>query len=178
MKTKLFFMLFSFAIAFTLFAQEEGKSSDETKTFEVITKDVTGFHMMYYEFKGPYEESFNDYMGLIEYMANNNIEMGPHAVGLYYDNPEEVAPEELRSEVGFMAAGEAESGEKYKYKKIDDFKAVAVKYYSMDDIQSAYNALGKYIEENGLIPIGFAIEVYYSDDPAKVDAEILMPIKE
>ena len=177
MKTKHLFLIICAMIALNLSAQDGGQSRDKQKAFEVKVKEVDGFHMVYYEFKGPYDQAFGEFMALMEYLANNNIEMGPNALGIFYDDPEETAAEELKSDVGFMVKGPAPSGERFKYKKVDGFKAVSVKYYSMADIQKAYEVLGKYIVESDLVPTGPAYEIYYSNDPNVVDTEILMPVE-
>lgn len=170
-------MLMSCFLITSILAQDKAACPDKEKSFEIEVKDVEGFYMVYYEFKGPYEEAFDEFMSLIEYLANNEIEMGPNALGIFYDDPEVVAPEDLRSEVGFMVTGEVPSNEKYKYKKIENFKAVATKYYSLEDIKDAYQAVGEYLQENELVPGEYSFEIYYSEDPVKVDTEILMPIK-
>ncbi|MBN1180948.1 MAG: GyrI-like domain-containing protein [Bacteroidales bacterium] len=173
MRTKHLLLSICAMIALSLAAQDGGKQ----KAFEAKVREVDGFHMVYYEFKGPYDQAFGEFMSLMEYLASNNIEMGPNALGIFYDDPQDVAPENLRSDVGFMVKSPAPSGEKFKYKKVEGFKAVSVKYYSMEDIQKAYESLGEYLVQSDLTPKGPAYEIYYSSDPNVVDTEILMPVE-
>lgn len=159
----------------TAFNQTE--NTKEMKDFEIEIRKVDEIHMVYYEHIGPYMESFNDFGKFMAYMQQNNMPMGSHALGVFYDDPKEVPEPELRSEAGHMVTVPVKTSNGYKYKKIKGGKAVSIRYKAMDEIIPAYDTIAKYIENKGYETRDYSIEIYYSNDPNVVDAEILMYIK-
>ncbi len=143
---------------------------------EITIKDVEGFHFLYYEITGPYEIAWSGFPKLMVYLQENQIDFGPYAAGIYLDDPMEVAAEECRSEVGFMIKAPFDATGDFKYKKIDDFKAVSSNYTSYDQIEGRYEAIMKYMDENKLEFAGPPIEIHKGDGK-NVDADIMVPIK-
>ena len=171
---KRFFLLIMilFAISFTI----QGETSEK---FPVTKKNVDGFHFVYYEFTGPYQKAFEQFGAFMAYLKMSGIETGPYSVGIYLDNPQMTPPEKLGSELGFMVKKEVKTSGIYKYKKVDGFKAISTRYGSMNDIQGAWDALGKYLMENGLIPAGPGYEFYKTGkDPSVISAECFFPVME
>ncbi len=178
MRTHLIFVLMLSGVMLTNMAQEKPSCAEKTKnSFEVTVKTIDDIHMIYYKFKGPYMNSFNDFGKLMEYVQANNVPVAQNTLGVYYDDPEQVPEDQLRSEVGYILTDKTEETGNYKYKKIDGCKALSVWYYSMDEIMPAYEAIGKYAEENDVEIEGYSIEIYHGFDPEEIKAEILMPIK-
>lgn len=174
---KIFFLLIPIAfLKITLMAQENVTTSENK--FTVTVKDVQEINMVYYEFTGPYEQSFNNFGQLMAYIQQNNIPMGASSLGIYYDDPAIVSADKLRSEIGISVSKKVETTGDYKFKTIAAGKAVSVKYYSMNEIMQAYEAISKYIMDNGLKTVPYSLELYYSADPNVIDAEILFLIAE
>ncbi|MCG8700123.1 MAG: GyrI-like domain-containing protein [Bacteroidales bacterium] len=146
-------------------------------SFNVEIKEVKSFDMLYYDFTGPYPNAYQDFGKLMAYIGENNIKTGPYSVGLYFDDPKTVAEDKLRSQVGHMIVGKSATNEVFKTKTVRSGKAVSVTYHNMSEIMDAYEALGGYILDKGLKTEGFSIEVYKSQDPAKMETEILMLLK-
>ena len=171
MKKFFLFIMILFAIGFAI----QGGTQEK---FPVTEKDVAGFHIVYYEFTGPYQKAFEQFGPFMAYLRQNGIETGPYSVGIYLDNPQMTAPENLRSEIGFMVKKEVKTSGIYKYKKVEGFKAISTWYHSMDEIQGAWNALGAYLMKNSLIPAGPGYEFYKADkDPSIISAECFFPIR-
>lgn len=168
-----FLVLFSIC---TVKAQTEKASTPAIIKVEV--KDMPEIKMIYYEFTGPYMQSFSKFANLMDYIKENNIPLGEHALAIFYDDPSTVAAEKLRSEAGFMVKAPIEPKAGYLYKKIPAGKAVSAHYKSYDEIMPAYEAISKYIADNNFNTAPYSIEIYYSSDPTVVDAEILMMIIE
>lgn len=152
-------------------AQKESK-------FKPSIKDVSEINMVYYSFTGPYDQSFNNFDDLMAYLQQNNMPIGAHSLGIFYDNPEQVAPNKLRSEIGFMVNEKVHVSGNYKFKNIPGSKAVSCRYKNNEDLKPAYQAIEQYITANNLKTEPYSVEIYYSADPAVIDAEILMFIKE
>jgi AraC family transcriptional regulator len=165
-----------FLCAAFLHAQENKESVPPEIQVEV--KNVPEIQILYYEFTGPYNQSFSKFSGLMDYIKNNNIPLGEHALGIFYDDPNEVPAEQLKSEAGFMVTKEVNPANGYLFKKIPAGKAVIAHYKSYDQIMAAYGAIEKYISDNGITTAPYSIEIYYNSDPSVVDAEIRMMILE
>ncbi len=148
----------------------------QVEKFPVSVKKVNGFHFLYYEFKGPYMAAFKGFNKIIEYMKQNKIEAGECSVGVYYDDPQKVKPENLRSEIGFMVKSKIKTNGKFKYRKIEGFKAAFTRYKSMADIPGAWRALGSYVYKNKLTVTGPGFE-FYKAYSSVINAECLMPVK-
>jgi DNA gyrase inhibitor GyrI len=149
----------------------------EKKDFKVTIRDFAETNLVYYPFTGPYDQSFNNFGKLMAYLEQNKIPLGACSLGIFYDDPATVSADKLRSEVGMMVAKKAEVKGEFRFKVIPAGKAVSVRYKSMDDIMAAYQAIGKFVAEKGIKTEPYSIEIYYSADPAIVDAEVLMIIK-
>jgi effector-binding domain-containing protein len=175
MKTKTLIAVFALALSQLLTAQEHQLPNE--KEFNVYIRTCEAIPFIYYEHKGPYNEAFNNFGQLMKYIQQNNIATGAFSVGIYYDDPSTVAPELLRSEAGFSIKQPVKETEMFKCKTVPSGKAVCVRYTSMDEIVPAYEALEKYISENQLKTAPYSIELYYGNDPTKIDAEILMFIQ-
>lgn len=142
--------------------------------FPVELKAIDEISLVYYKFTGPYMNSFDNFGALMNYLQESNAPFGPYALGIYYDDPEVVPAEKLRSEIGFMVSAPVKESEIYKMKTLPKGKALSVVYKSMDQIMPAYQALGNYIAANSLKVKPFSLEIYHSSDPNVVDAEIIM----
>ena len=148
------------------------------KEFPVEEKDIETFNFLYYEFTGPYDKSFGDFTAMMGFINEKGVEIAGFALGIFYDNPEEVAPEKCRSEIGIMVKScEGDFGP-YKCKTVEGGKAVVTNYKSMEDIMGAYTAVSKYIMEKGLQTEPYSMEFYKSSDPNVVDADIVFMLKE
>jgi effector-binding domain-containing protein len=176
MKTKSILLIFSTFL--TVIAMTQETQVKKAKDFKVEIKELDDIHMVYYEFTGPYQDCFNDFGKLMEYIQTNQLPMGAYSLGLFYDDPENVPAEKLRSEPGYMVQGPVKGNDDFKYKKIPATKAVSVRYKSMEEIMPAYEAISKYIAENSLKTEPYSMEIYYSYDPNTVDAEILFLMKD
>lgn len=148
------------------------------KDFKIEIRKIDEIHMVYYEFTGAYQDCFNDFPKLMEYMQKNQLPMGPYSLGLFYDDPENVPEEKLRSEAGFMVQRPVTVGNGFKYKKLPARKAVTTRYKSMEEIMPAYAAISNYIIKNKISTEDFSMELYYSYDEKEVDAEIVFFLKD
>jgi effector-binding domain-containing protein len=173
MKTKTLFTIALIISSLIVSAQ----TPQTMKEFNPAIRTVDEIQMVYYSFTGPYMQSFDDFGQLMGHIQANNLPMGAYSLGIYYDDPNVVPENELRSEIGYMVTAPVSETKKFKYKKIPAGKAVSVRYTSMDEIYPAYEAISKYIMENKIETESFSLEIYYSNDPSVIDAEILMPIK-
>ena len=175
MKTKTCVLILTFFTVSVMAQVSEEKIADYPYKAEV--KQIEPFQYLYYEYKGSYMNAFMAFPKLMEYIESERIEMGLYSLGVYYDDPAEVAENELRSEIGMMIKEKVKGNDMYKFKKVDGFKAATIKYSDMSEIQTAYAVLVKYMQSKNLTPIGPAYEIYYSYDENNIDTEIVFPVK-
>jgi effector-binding domain-containing protein len=158
--------------SFSLFGQEK------KSTFEVSIRNVDKIQMVYYEFTGPYDQSFNEFGNLIAFIQQNNVQLEAFSLGIFLDDPEVVPGNELRSKIGHAIGSNPDfKSDTYKFKEIPAGKAVSVRYKSMEEIMPAYQAISKYIMDNNLKTEPYSVELYFGQDPNTLDAEILFYLK-
>ncbi len=153
-------------------------SARSQENVKVEIKEMSEMQIVYYENTGPYDQAFNDFPTLMSYLQSNKIPLGAHSLGIFFDDPQQVPENKLRSEIGFLVTDKVKTKPPFKYKKLDACKAVSAKYTSMDEIMTAYQAISNYIMEHKLKTAPYSIEIYYSYEEGSVDAEIFMPIVE
>lgn len=175
MKTNIAFLIIATFLTQLIMAQETKVKTKED--FKVEIRELDDIHMVYYEYKGSYHKAFDDFGKLMEYIQKEQLPVGAHALAVYYDDPNIVAEEKLRSEPGYMVQGPVEVSDGFKYKKISGAKAVCSHYNSMEEIVLAYEAIGEYIAKENLQTQEFALEIYYNLEPETYDGEILFLIK-
>jgi len=169
MKMKFFLGLIIISLQLGIMAQ----NPETEKSMEPTIRKVDKIQLIYYNHTGPYQQAFSNFGQLMGYIQQNQLPIGPNSIGIYYDDPETVPENELRSEVGFMLMKPVEGSDNFKYKEIPAGKAVSIRYTSWEEISPAYEAIGKYIAENNINTVPYSVEIYYSSDPSVVDSEIL-----
>lgn len=120
---------------------------------------------------GNYGKSGEIMNEMYEELLNNEEIATTKGLGIYYDNPKEVAQDKLRSEVGCIVENVSpekmiELGLKYNMKAIPVGNYVYVEFpYKgmmsiMIGIMKAYPVLNKYIKKNNLETGGPMMEIY------------------
>jgi effector-binding domain-containing protein len=131
---------------------------------------------------GPYGEVGRLYEEVARWLRQKQLRITGSSFGWFYDNPEEVSENKLRSEVGFPFQGEAKSEGKVEIRKIPAQEVLSVIHKGpYREVGPAYATLFQYTKEKGYIPQGCPMEIYLND-PAKVAekellTEIQLPIK-
>jgi len=149
----------------------------QTKDVEVKMRNVKPFHFVYYEFTGPYSESFKNFLNLKKFLVKRGEKTGDKSVGIFFDDPKVTPPYKLRSHIGCVVSKQLKLEGEFKYKFIPGFKAVSARYTSFADIEKTWNALVKYTAKMKLMITGPGFEFYtHHNDPKIVDAECLLPV--
>ncbi len=171
------YLYFIFLMQYIIFISNVSGQDTQAGVFDVAIRDVDKIQMVYYEFTGPYEQSFTEFGQLMSFVKENNMTMDKFSLGIFKDDPEATPADKLRSEIGLAITSKAKidlSG--YKYKELPARKAVTVKYKSMDEIMPAYKAIEDYIKANNIKTENYSVELYYGQDPANMVSEILFYI--
>jgi len=131
---------------------------------------------------GPYGEIGKLYEEIARWLRKKQLKITGPPFGWFYDNPEEVPANILRSEVGFLFEGEAKPEGNIKIKKIPSKEVLyTVHKGPYREVGHAYAAIFRYANEKGYIPAECPMEIYLND-PSKVPesellTEIQLPIK-
>ena len=115
-------------------------------------------------------------------LKDAKIEVVGDPIGVFFDDPALVPPDELRSEVLFPVAADTTPPKGYAYRVTEPCKAVMTTFKGefTDENMPDYNALYKYIAEQGLVVAGPMIEIYHwgSENPAEYVTDIYVPVTE
>jgi DNA gyrase inhibitor GyrI len=170
------YVYFVFLMQYVFFISNVS-GQDKPEKFKVTVRDVDKIKMVYYEFTGPYDQSFSEFAQLISFAKENKLTMDKFSLGIFKDDPELTPADKLRSEIGLAITSKAKVDlAKYKYKELPAGKAVTVKYKGMDEIMPAYEAIAEYIKTNNIKTENYSVELYFGQDPDQMVSEILFYI--
>jgi len=162
-----------FNLAFNAYASEE---------LAVSIKEVSPFTYCCIHHKGPFTEIEKAIGQLMQAVREQNIiPMGP-LVGVYYNDPNEVKPEDLEWEVGFPITQQVPVRAPLE-KKEWSFTSVATALHvgPYEETGQSYLKIFKWLQTNNYIQSGPVMEKYLDDPsqvkPEKLQTEIWVPCK-
>jgi len=169
---------FTLLFAFTAFAPLSPKAAQSD---EVKMTDVSPFSYCCIAHKGPFTEIENVIGKLMQATQSQNIFPAGAMIGVYYNSPEEVKPEELEWEMGFPISAQVNVPAPLE-KKQWTFTAVVSAVH-----KGAYEETGKtiakmleWMQEKGLVQAGPLLERYLTmptpeTKPEDLRSEIWIP---
>jgi AraC family transcriptional regulator len=138
-------------VCIILFGVLVGFAGQQEKTEQkVVIKEGESFWYAFMEFGGPYdkmEKSVQTFMG--EFFKQGLAPAGPF-IGVYFNDPRQVKPEELKWNIGFQVSKDANIQPPLKKAEFKH-KTVAV-YLHMgpyENMDKAYDKIFKHAEDNG-----------------------------
>jgi len=140
---------------------------------------------VYIEHKGAYREiPYENYMEKVfSWSKEKKVRPGFKPMAIFYDDPEKIAPENCKSEIGITIKGKPQSDENIKVKEIPITEVATIKHKgSAEDYPATYKALDDWILKNGYEVTGPFIEIY-TKKPKNIGgktilfSEIQAPIK-
>ncbi len=139
------------------------------------------FTIAYIHNIGPYSTVGPLFGEIFEWLAKRRLKPGS-AMGIYYDNPEEVPADKCRSDIGVSFEGGAESDERVKIKETGGDEVAYTSYegpWKQYNIPETYRDLKIWIEDNGYMIVGPAREIYlrFPRCPPIVHLEVHFPVK-
>ena len=156
------------------------KSIQETGT-EI--KAVQSFAYVCIHHVGPFTEIENVISQIFPIMQSQNISPGGAMIGVYYSDPQVVAPENMEWEIGFPCSAQV-SPLKPLEKKVWSFEKVASAMHTgpYEKTGETYIKIFEWMESNRYEPVGPVLEKYLSmpgsdTDPATLRAEIWIPVQ-
>ena len=180
MKKIYIFFIAAFLLS-TLFSNLSAANSIQDLDVEV--KTVQSFAYCCIHQVGPFTEIENVINQIYPVMQSQNISPGGAMIGVYYSDPQTVAPEDMEWEIGFPCSAQV-SPLKPLEKKIWTFELVASAIHMgpYEKAGETYIKIFEWIEANGYEMVGPMLEKYLSmpsadADPAELRAELWVPVQ-
>lgn len=159
----------SLALSLGLAAQNQNPRQEP-----IELKEITPFVYCCLPASGPYTEIPNFIGKLMQNMQGQNVFPRGPMLGIYYNAPSEVKPEDLKWEVGFPVTEQA-TVQTPLVKKSWDHKTVAVALHigPYEKTVETINKMMDWITKNGCVVSGPLMERYLDMDPSRVKPEEL-----
>jgi len=111
--------------------------------------------------EGPYEEVGKSLEQLSRSLKEKKVKLAGAAMGLFHDDPKAFDPKKARYEVCFPISGKIKGEGEVKGKELEKGAFACITHSGpIEKISVAYNAILKWIEENGYRIAGPAREIY------------------
>ncbi len=152
------------------------------KEKDISVKTVGVTKCVFIANQGNYSEIGSLFGKLFGWLGEKDIEPVGPPFGIYYDNPEEVPPEECRYEICVPIKSEIEGDSLVQVKEISEMEVVALIYRGpYKDVGPSWGKLYGWIHRNKYEPAGPGMEIYLnSPDEVPEDSlliEIQIPVK-
>jgi len=158
----------------------------ETEEGKIEVKEVEPFSYCAVEMTGSFKQHGDAFGKLYSSAEKQGLPTNEPLFGVYYDNPEETAEEELKWEVGFAVSDDTEVEEPLVLKKWEFKLVVSLDYegpFSGEEMDGAFAEIMQWIEENGYTIVGPCMERYLGMPSQNEDGamsgkiEIWMPVE-
>ena len=170
-------------VGIILFGVIVGFAGQQEKTEQkVLIKEVKSFRYAFMEFGGSFdkmEKSVQTFMG--EFFKQGLVPGGPF-LGIYFNDPSQVKPEELKWNLGFPVNKDAKVGDPLKK---TEFKhktaAVYLHIGPYENMDKAYEKIFKYVEDNGYKIVWPLYDKYLNNPmevkPEELKTEMIVPLE-
>lgn len=173
-------LLFLFALSGALNVSGQEKSAEKP---DIALKEVKPFSYCALHHKGPFTDIEMVIGRLMQSMQNQNISPQGAMFGVYYNNPDEVKPEDLEWEMGFPITEQVLVQEPLE-KKQWAYTQVASTIHTgpYEETGQTIAKLLEWMQNNNLSPAGPVLERYLTvpgpnTKPEDMKAEIWIPCK-
>ena len=166
------------------FASPIAVSQEKASEKKVISlKEVTSFTYCCIPHKGPFTEIEKVIGQLMQAIQGQNIHPAGAMIGIYYNSPNEVKPEDLEWEMGFPITAQVNVMAPLQ-KKQWEFALVASAIHTgpYETTGQTYIKIFEWMQDNGLIQEGPVLERYLTmptpeTKPEDLKAEIWVPCR-
>jgi AraC family transcriptional regulator len=164
-------------LGFFVFSQSGcGKKAEEKGRFEILTKSTEKMTIIYLEHVGPYDQTGPLFGQIAGYAAEKQL--AGQIVGIYYDDPATVVPENLRCEIGIAVPEGTMPDSGFG---IQEIPARMVAYATLkgpyDKIAEDYPYMFEWIEKKGYKIAGPLMEVYLKGGPDVPPEELITEVR-
>lgn len=166
---------------FCLLAALAAHPPKDAQTAEIKVKEVSPFSYCCIAHKGPFTEIENAIGKLMQVSQSRNIFPTGALIGIYFNSPEEVKPEELEWEIGFPISDQVNISEPLKKKvwKITSVVA-AIHKGAYEETGTTIAKMLEWMQEKGFVQAGPVLEKYLTmptpeTKPEDLRSEIWIP---
>ena len=148
----------------------------------VTLKKVESMKVALISVQGPYSEIGPVFGELYGWLSKKGVQPAGLPFGIYYDNPDEVPPEECRYDICVPIAVQVESDERVQIKELPEIEVASfIHKGAYEKVNSSWKKVYTWIYRNNYKPAGPGREVYLNS-PEEVPedsllTEIQVPIK-
>jgi len=148
----------------------------------ISVKELAPAKVVYLERQGPYSETDKSFEELFTLMEKKNIQVSGAPMGIFYDDPEKVKPEETKYEVMCSFTGDFNGDADLQVKEQAGQKVVSTIYIGpYEKCAPTYKKLYGWMMDNKYEVCGASIEKYLNDPmkvkPEELKTEICIPVK-
>jgi AraC family transcriptional regulator len=135
---------------------------------EIEVKKTKRMQAAVFSHVGPYSEASKLYGEIVKWLRQKQLRIAGPLLGWFYNNPEKVPPQGLRSEVSFRFKGRPKSEGNINIKKIPAQEVISTVHKGpYGEVGLSYNVLFEHPKEKGYTPLECPIAIYLND-PTKV----------
>ena len=184
MSSKMFIKLAVILIAVLAVACGGGKEEYEIPGLDIQVKTVPAQKITYVEVIGPYWEIGDDCAAFVNWAMKTFPSMtAPSMLGIFYDNPETVAADSLRSEIALGVPPDFKGDAEHKVRELPEMMVASVVLKGpYAEIAKRYNEIYGWIAQHNYSVAGPLYEVYHKAGPdipeSEYETEIRIPVTE
>jgi effector-binding domain-containing protein len=140
----------------------------------ITVQQIEPFAYVCLEQKGPFEKMGDAIGGLLQEMKAQNVVPAGPLIGVYFNSPDQVRPEDLKWEVGFPVTSQALIQPPLQKKEWNLTQVVASLHQGpYDKVGETIEKMMVWMETNGYIPAGPFLERYMDMNPDELKPEQL-----
>lgn len=141
-------------------------------------KQFPKMRVAYVSERGPFGEAIGrGFKRLFAWLEANNVQPGGASLGIFYDDPAKVAPENLHSDLCVPVAGDVQGSGEVGVKEIGGFQVATIIYQGEQNIERAYNEVYDWLRAQGYRGTGAPVETFLSQLGEELRAEVAVPIE-
>lgn len=136
-------------------------------------------HIAYVSEVGPYESSIpRGFKRLFDWLQANNVRPVGASMGIFYDDPAKVAPDNRRCDLCVPIAPDVTGSGEVRTKEIGGWQVAALIYQGEQNARAAYSDVYDWLHQQGYHELDAPIEIYLSRLGEELRAEIAVPVVE
>jgi effector-binding domain-containing protein len=172
MKKSILALSLAAACVFTVGVSANHRSADGGEAITV--QQVEAFAYVSLQQKGPFDKMEEAIGNLMQEMRGQNLVPGGPMIGIYFNSPDEVKPEDLQWEIGFPVTSQALVQPPLQMKEWN-FTQVVVSLHQgpYEKVGETIQKMIEWMEANGYFPAGPFLERYMDMNPEELKPEEL-----
>jgi len=145
---------------------------------QIDLKKTEEKQVAYIFYKGPVEDMGELIGEIVDWMIEQDVEMSGPPYSVYYTSPKEVAPEDMRYEMGVPFLGEASEQGNVKIKDLPVQDVLYARHKGpYSEVGLVYEVLMNKVMEDGYQMVGAPVEIYFNSPMEVSEDELLTEVQ-